>query len=334
MAVASRPRVLHPKNLNLLTACSNFIMHPIATLTVNPAIDKNTSVELVVAEEKLRCERASREPGGGGVNVSRAIQRLGGQSTAVYTAGGFTGDILKTLLSEEELEHHPVSTEDWTRENLIVYEERSGRQFRFGMPGSRIAESEWQRSLDVLRETDDPPEYIVASGSLGEDMPSDFYSKVGRLAGEIGTRFVLDTSRDALRDGLDAGAYLIKPNLRELQQLAGEELDSEREQEHAARQIIQDGRSEVVVISLGAAGVLLVTADGSEHFRAPTVPIRSKVGAGDSTVAGIVLGLHRGLDLREAVLFGVAAGAAAVMTPGTELCRRDDTERLFEDLNR
>lgn len=309
-------------------------MHPIVTLTVNPTIDKNTTVDQVVAEEKLNCERPTREPGGGGINVSRAIDRLGGQSSAFYTAGGPTGDMLQSLLSAENIDHHPIPIEEWTRENLIVFEERSERQFRFGMPGPRMSETERQRCVAALREgdDDDPPAFVVASGSLNEDMPSDFYAHVGRVAQEVGARFILDTSREALREGVRHGAYLIKPNLRELQQLSGEELDTEEEQEAAARGIIDEGKCEVVVVSLGAAGVLLVTSEGSERLRAPTVPIRSKVGAGDSTVAGLVLGLQRELPLREAVLFGVAAGAAAVMTPGTELCRREDAERLFERL--
>lgn len=307
-------------------------MERIATLTVNPAIDKNTSVEHVLAEEKLRCSSPTREPGGGGLNVSRAIRRLGGRSTAFYTAGGPVGQILGDLLREEGIDHHAIQIEEWTRENLIVLEERSGRQFRFGMPGPRVSKPEQQRCLDALGETDDSPQYVVASGSLSEGMPSDFYSRVGAVAKKFGARFILDTSKDALRDGLQEGAYLIKPNLRELQQLAEAELSTEQEQEAAARQLIDQGKCEVVVLSLGAAGVLFVTSDASERLRAPTVPIRSKVGAGDSTVAGIVLGLERGHSLRDAVLLGVAAGAAAVMTPGTELCRRDDTERLLRQL--
>lgn len=307
-------------------------MEPIVTLTVNPAIDKNTSVGQVLAEEKLYCARPTREPGGGGLNVSRAIRRLGGRSSAVYTAGGPPGDVLKSLLETEEIDDRPVEIEDWTRENLIVFEEQSGRQFRFGMPGPSIREDELDRCIESLRSSERPPGWVVASGSLSEDVPSDFYSRVGRAAREMGARFVLDASKDALRDGLQAGAFLIKPNLRELRQLAGSALETEQEQEAAARRFIDDDLCQVVVLSLGAAGILLVTGDGSERLRAPVVPIRSKVGAGDSTVAGIVLALHRGLALRDAVIFGVAAGAAAVMTSGTELCRREDTERLFEEM--
>lgn len=306
----------------------------IATLTLNPAVDLSTSVDRVVPEEKLRCERPIREPGGGGVNVSRAVARLGGASTAVLAAGGPTGDVLLGLLNEEGIEHRAVRSRDWTRENVIVSERGSRLQYRFGMPGARLEESEWQACLGELGAIDPAPGLVVGSGSLPPGVPTDFYARLGTAVSERGAKFILDTSGEALRHGAttDGRTFLIKPNLSELQQLAGATLESEEEQERFSRRLIEGGACEVVVLSLGAAGVLLVTRHGSERLRSPTVPIRSKVGAGDSTVAGIVLALARGWSLTEAVRFGVAAGAAAVMTPGTELSRREDAERLYQGL--
>lgn len=304
-------------------------MKHIVTLTMNPAIDKNSAVDQVVPEAKLRCSRPRREPGGGGLNVARAIQRLGGDSTAYYPAGGPPGMILKQLLDREELVHRPIEIEAWTRENLVVDEERSGQQFRFGMPGPEIREAEWRRCLKVISELGSELDYLVASGSLPPGVPTDFYRRVAEIASGAGARCVVDTSGDALRHSVDAGVYLLKPNVRELQQLAGRELNNEQKQMEAARSLIEAGGAEVVVLSLGAGGAMTITADGSEHVRTPTVPIKSKVGAGDSMVGGIVLALAREENLRDAVRFGAAAGAAAVMTPGTELCRREDAERLY-----
>src|SRR5690606_7473159 len=125
-----------------------------------------------------------------------------------------------------------------------------------------------------------------------------------------------------------------KPNLSELQDLAGRELSGEGEQLEAARELVAEGKSSVVVVSLGAAGALLITQDGHEHIRTPIVPIRSKVGAGDSMVGAISLGLSRGISIGEAVRLGVAAGASAVMSEGTELCRKSDVDRLYEDIMR
>ena len=307
-------------------------MKPIATLTVNPTVDQNTRVAQVVPERKLRCERPRREPGGGGVNVSRAIHRLGGDSTLLYLAGGLTGDMLERLLAGEGLTQRRIPIDGWTRENRIVFESISGQQFRFGMPGPDVHEAEWRRCLDALRALEPAPGYVVASGSLSPGMPVDFYARVAEVAGELNARLVVDTAGEALREAARAGAYLLKPNAGEFQALVGRALTGEAEQLEAAQALVRSGSCEVLVISLGAGGVLFVTSDGSEHLRTPTVPIRSKVGAGDSMVAGIVLGLARGLELRDAVRLGVAAGAAAVMTEGTELCRREDTERLYEEV--
>jgi 6-phosphofructokinase 2 len=314
----------------LLIDTSLIDMSPVITLTLNPTIDKNARVDRVVAEDKLRCDAPSREPGGGGLNVSRAIDRLGGTTRALYTSGGYTGKMLHDLLDEEGLEQTPLGIEAETRENLIVYETSTDRQFRFGMPGPDLSDTELEACLEALRGLDPAPDYLVASGSLPPGVPDDTYAEVAEVAHDLGARPVLDTSGPALREAMGAGWYLLKPNLRELEHLAGTSLDTEPQRIDAARTFIDRGWCEVLVLSMGASGALLITADWAEHVRSPTVSINSRVGAGDSMVGGLVLALTRGLDLADAVRFGVAAGAAAVTTPGTELCRRDDTEALFE----
>jgi 6-phosphofructokinase 2 len=200
------------------------------------------------------------------------------------------------------------------------------------MPGPTLSEAEWQACLDQLRALDPKPDYLVASGSLAPGAPEDFFGRAARIGAELGARVIVDTSGEALRHAVNAGVYLLKPNLRELSQLAGRELSDEDEQEAAAREIIESGGSEAVVLSLSAAGVLLVTRDLTERQRTPAVPIRSRVGAGDSMVAGIALSLARGESLRNAVCFGLAASAASVMQHGTQLCSREDTERLYARL--
>jgi 6-phosphofructokinase 2 len=308
-------------------------MKRILTLTVNPAIDTSLRVEQVMPGRKLRCERPYHEPGGGGVNVSRAIQRLGGASSLVYLGGGPPGEMLHELLESEGLQPHRIPIGGWTRENVHVTEERSGQQFRFGVPGPEVQEGEWRRCLEELRGLDPAPDFLVASGSLAPGIPDDFYRRVARIGVELGACVVVDTSGEALRQLSGSGTYLIKPNIHELQDLAGRELLEEEQQVEAAREAIRDGCCEVVALSLERGGTVVITADGAEHVRAPTVPIRSKVGAGDSMVAGVVLGLARGLDLMMAIRFGVAAASAAVMTEGTELCRREDAERIFNKMN-
>jgi len=304
----------------------------IATLTMNPAIDKSSAVDQVVAEWKLRCEPPTYEPGGGGINVSRAIRKLGGHSLALYTAGGLSGEMLASLLDGEGLKHQTITIAGLTRENFTVLEKSTGQQYRFGMPGPAFTEAEWRLCLEEISGLLPQVDYLVASGRLPPGVPPNFYGQIARLAKEQNTRLIVDTSGEALRLAVEEGVFLIKPNLREFAELTGQELTDELQEERLAQELVSSNKSEAVVVSLGAAGVLAATAEGRERVRAPLVPIKSKVGAGDSTVAGMVVALSRGKSWREAIRFGLAAGAAAVMTPGTELCRREDVERLYEQL--
>jgi 6-phosphofructokinase 2 len=307
-------------------------MKTIVTMTLNPAIDKSSSVAHVVAERKLYCKRPRFEPGGGGVNVSRAIKKLGGESMLLYPAGGLTGERLQGVLDEEGLNFRPFPIEGLIRESLVILEESTGRQYRFGMPGPELQKKEWEQFLDVLSAVETAPDYLVASGSLPPGVPADFYARVARAGKKKGAKTIIDASGEALEEALKEGVYLIKPNVREFRELVGEDIKEESQIKVEAQKMVKSGRCEVLVISLGAAGALMVSEEISEHILPPTVPIVSKVGAGDSMVAGIVLSLARGKPLRESVLFGAAAGTSAVMTPGTELCRREDAERLFKSM--
>jgi 6-phosphofructokinase 2 len=307
-------------------------MKTIVTMTMNPAIDKSSSVAHVVAEQKLYCKPPRFEPGGGGVNVSRAIKKLGGESILLYPAGGLTGARLQELLDLEDLDHRPFPISGLIRESLVILEESTGRQYRFGMPGPEFQEQEWEQSLNALSAVEPTPDYLVVSGSLPPGVPTDFYARAARVGKDRGAKVIIDVSGEALKEALKEGVYLIKPNVREFRELVGEDIKEESQIKAEAQEMVKNGRCEVLVISLGAAGALMISDEISERILPPTVPIVSKVGAGDSMVAGIVLSLARGKPLRESVLFGVAAGTAAVMTPGTELCRREDAERLYEGM--
>lgn len=310
-------------------------MKSILSLTINPAIDASCSVEAVFPDHKLRSGPVCHEPGGGGVNVSRAIRNLGGDSTVFYLAGGPSGQMLGILLDREGLKHEAMLIEDWTRENFTVTERTSGQQYRFVTPGPDLRAEEWQSCLAKIASLDPMPDFVVASGSLPPSAPTDFYGRLAMVVSAKNSRFVLDSSGAALANGLrSGGVYLVKPSLRELRALVGQELVPEAEQEEAATKIVNNGQAQIVVVSMGAAGALLVTAKDCKRIRAPAVPVKSKVGAGDSMVAGIVLGLARDMPLRDAVRLGIAAGSATVMMPGTQLCRREDAERLFEQMAR
>ncbi len=306
-------------------------MPSIITLTLNPAVDKNSQVQQVVAERKLRCEPPVHHPGGGGLNVARAITELGGDVEAYWACGGAIGQLLSQLLDEEHIVHHPLSIDAQTRENMILFERSSEQQYRFGMPGPSLTADEIRTCLDTLLAIEPPPEYLVLSGSLPAGVDEALYARVAE-AMPASCRVVLDTSGTPLQRGLETPLFLLKPNMRELGQLAGRPVEDDSQIRNVARSLIDQGKVEVVVTSLGSGGAVLTTAETHRHIRAPTVNIRSKVGAGDSMVAGLVLALSEGKPLADAMRFGVAAGSAAVMTGGTELCRRENTERLFRKM--
>ncbi len=305
-------------------------MPAVVTLTLNPAVDKNVSVEQVVAERKLRCDQPEYHPGGGGLNVARAVAELGGDVSAYWACGGAIGEMLEELLDEEGIVHHPFGIDAMTRENLVVFERSSGQQYRFGTPGATLTGEEVRACRDQLLAIDPPPDYLVLSGSLPPGVDEDVYARIAR-AMPPPCRVVLDTSGTPLRLGLEGPVYLVKPNMRELGQLAGRPLEDDAQVRKVARSLIDDGKAQVVVTSLGSGGAVLTTADEHQHFHAPTVRVRSKVGAGDSMVAGMVFALSTGKSAAEAMRYGLAAGSAAVMTEGTELCRKEDTERLYQE---
>ncbi len=305
-------------------------MDKVVTLTLNPALDVGTRIQSVAPEIKLRCAEAKFDPGGGGINVSRAIRFLGGESTAVYAAGGHNGMMLQQLLDAEGISNYPVPIAGITRQNFVVYEESTSLQYRFTLPGPELRADEWIACLETLFDLN--PAYIVASGSLPAGVPLEFYGEITRYAREYGIRVIVDTAGEALHRAFGKGVFLMKPNLRELEMFSGEKLQGETHIKSVARRLIAEGLSEVLVVSMGAAGAALITSDQYLHLRAPIVKVQSKVGAGDSMVAGMALSLAQGHSLKVALRFGIAAGSAAVMTPGTSLCGKEETSRLYQEI--
>lgn len=306
-------------------------MSAILTLTLNPALDVSARVPAVVPENKLRLEGVRHEPGGGGVNVARAIHKLGGKAHTLFPAGGSTGRRVGELLAEEGVGAASLSIADTTRESLTVSETTTDRQFRFVMPGPSLQESEWRACLEALGAQGKTPEIIVFSGSLPPGVPEDFAAQVVAIGRALGAKVLLDTSGGALARAATAGAYLLKPNLREFLKLTGSVEHTDESLIQSARRLLERGATHAIAISLGVGGAILVSRETALRFASPVVPIRSRVGAGDSMVAGIALALSRGESLENATRFGVAAGAAAVMTTGSELCRRTDAEALFAE---
>ena len=307
-------------------------MPDIATITINPAVDIFVNVERVEPTKKMRCSAPKRDPGGGGINVARAAHRLGGRVVAIYPAGGALGKLLQRLVEREGIDSVTTPSHVETRENFTAYEEESGQQYRFVLPGSALHKVEWEACLDKLATLRNKPKIVVASGSVPPGVPEDFFAQVARCAKTFGAKMVLDTSGSALRVALDEGVTLIKPNMSELSEFVGSPLKRDEDRIAACRKLINAKRVEAVALTLGEDGALLVTADGAWRSAPLRVEVVSAVGAGDSFLGGMVSALAEGEPIEHAFRVAVAAGSAAVMRPGTELCHEQDVRRLLGDV--
>lgn len=307
-------------------------MTEILTVTMNPAIDISASTDEVTPVRKLRCKDVHRDAGGGGINVARVIGRLGADCRALYPAGGPSGHLLHRLLDEEGIISIPVDVAVDTRESFTILENTSGDQYRFVLEGAHLPQRNWQACLDEISTLSNPPNYLVASGSLPPGVPDNFYATLARIATDLGARAVVDTSGSALAAALKEGVYLVKPNLRELRDLTGLALEQESEWVDAAADLVRSGSAEIVALTLGDQGALLVSRDICLRASAISVKITSAVGAGDSFLAAMVWSLSSGMIPKEAFRYGVAAGTAALLTPGTELSRKQDIDRLYKEV--
>lgn len=304
--------------------------YQIITLTLNPSLDKSTHFKGLVAEQKIRCEKPRYDAGGGGINVSKAIVKLGGNSLCIHTSGGSAGKMLEELIQKEGIENKVIPTQNWTRENFIAFENTTKAQYRFGFPGNELLEIEKETVIEIIKKI--KADYLVLSGSLNEGLPADFYQKISETAKASGIKVIVDTSGEPLRKVLEKGVYLIKPNIGELAKLIGVERLALPEVEKAAKTLIEKGSAEVVVVSLGAEGAILVSKDKTEFVNAPKAEKKSTVGAGDSMVGGMVWALSQNKSLKEVIQWGVCCGTAATMNEGTQLFKKEDAEKLFEGL--
>lgn len=304
----------------------------IVTLTLNPAVDASCATDRVRPLHKVRTTNERFDPGGGGINVARVINELGGASFAVFLAGGRSGDVLEHLVHDAGVMSHRIAIDEPTRVSHVVFEERSGQEYRFTPEGPSINETEWRHALDFIEMID--VDFVVASGSLARGVPEDIYARLARDLKARDGRLVLDTSGGPLAAAVEEGVYIAKPSRGEFAALVGRSLDAPGDLEAAARDFVANGRVELLAVTLGHDGALLASKDGVRWLTTPQVEAKSAVGAGDSFVGGIVHGLSTGESIDRAFALGVAAGTATVLTSGTELCRREDVMRFWEPLCR
>jgi 6-phosphofructokinase 2 len=300
----------------------------IATVTLNPSLDRTVTVEELVMDEANRWTSLRRDPGGKGINVSRVIHELGGKTVAYGFIGGIDGETLKHLLQQQGVPFDFTPIKGEVRSNFIIADLESCHQTRIDAPGPHIMRHELQKLVQKVRHISPKPDFLVFAGSVPPAVPADIYRQLIEAAKNNGIKTVLDSDNKWLREGIKAKPNVIKPNVHEAEELLDKHLRSETAIVKALKMLVDRG-IEVAVISRGKEG--LIAANGQMVLKAmpPQVEVHSTVGAGDSTIAGLVLKLNEGLGLDEACRWAVAAGTAATLTPGTELCRRDDVERLL-----
>lgn len=311
---------------------SDVVQIPILTLTLNPALDMATDVARMVPGDKLRCSDPLLDPGGGGLNVSRAIKALGGDSLALVALGGLTGDRLAGLIRAQDITFLAILAPGETRQSLTVTEAETGRQYRFLLPGPTWVEEDRARVFTLLRATARPGGYSVISGSQPPGVPRDFPAQLA--ASMPGSRVVLDTSGAALSEAVARpipGLAVLRMDGEEAEGLAGRSLHSRADTAAFAQSLVQAGVAERVIVARGADGNVLVDAKSRLFAKAPKVSVKSAVGAGDSFVAAFVLALARGEGDGRALALGCAAAAAAVITDATQLCRIEDVHRLLPE---
>lgn len=308
----------------------------ILTITLNPALDLSTDTERVKSGGKLRCGPARYDPGGGGVNVSRAIAKLGGESLAFIAIAGATGQMLKSLLESEGVEASWFKVDGLTRESVVVNERSSGKQFRFVMPGPVWNDDKVEALRAIFKKTFAKAnriiDYAVVSGSLPPGIPDDFYHKIAELAENAGISLVLDTSGRALK-----AAALGKSHLPYIWIMDQGEAESVADKPIAdidalalfAEELKSRELAEIIVLTFGQGGAVVVSGTEKLRILPPKVDVVSKVGAGDSFAAGFVMKLAQGESLYESCAYAVAAAASAVTTPATQLCDKAQTERYF-----
>jgi len=301
----------------------------VVTITMSPSVDYTLSVPRMIPEEKMRASVEAIEPGGGGVQVARALRRLEESVEAIVALGGTTGETLERLLAAEGVPIHPVRVRANTRPSLTMFAEDQEVNYRIVGEAGAQSEPEWRQVLDRLQEFESLPPYVVMSGSFPPGVPTSLVRDVAQICRDRRSSLVFDGSGEALRFAVEERVELLKPSKEELADIVGEDgYDPDFDYRRAAREVVDSG-VRILVVSLGGAGTYVLTRDGDEaRVRPPKVTVASTVAAGDSTVAGLVAGLARGLPIVESVRLGTACGTGTCLHHGSQLFTHEDITRI------
>jgi 6-phosphofructokinase 2 len=303
----------------------------IATLTLNPCLDEYIIVDGLLVDETNRWTKRVQSAGGKAIDVSRAIKEMDGVTIAYGFIGGDNGRRVEILLDEEGVLFSFTPIKHETRTNFIIVDRQTKYPTLIGAPGPHVSKKELERLCKKLKGIRPNPDMLVIGGSAPPGSPEDIYYRIVTDANNRGIKTVLDVADNWLTEGIKANPYMIKPNVHEAEKLLGRNLPDEESVIDAARELVDRG-IEVALISRGSEGLIAASKEYTYKVTPPKVKVKSAVGAGDCTVAGFALRLSHNEPLIEACRLGGAMGAAAVLTPGTELCKRTDVERLLNNV--
>ena len=302
----------------------------IVTVTLNPAVDQTLVLSRLSIGDTTRVRDSRIAPGGKGINVSRVLRELGRESLATGLAPGTLGRFVEHSLLEQGILCDFVHTRGQTRTNLTVMDEAEHQTTLFSYRGPETDPRHVQTLEARLRRYLSPEDWLVVAGSIPPPIEDAAYARLIERGNQAGARTVLDADAEALAAGLRGRPYLAKANHHEVARLLDRPLDDDAAVLKAADDLRAAGAT-VAVITAGERGAVAVSEEGAWWARPPQVVVVSAVGAGDALLAGLVLHLEEGASLAEALRCGTACGAAACLTPGTQLCRKEDVERLLPE---
>ena len=300
----------------------------IITVTLNPAVDHALDLEKLTVGDTNRVLDSRIDPGGKGINVSRVLRELGRESMASGFSPGSLGRFVEHSLLEQGILCDFVHTRGQTRTNLTVVDESSHETTLLSYRGPEVDPRHIATLEQRLRRYISRGDWLVVAGSIPPPIAPETYAHLIELGRERGAYTVLDADAEALAAGLRAKPDLVKSNHHEAERLLGHSLDKDDDLLKAAEEMRALGAG-AAVITAGGRGAVAVSDEGVWRAWPPDTAVVSAVGAGDALLAGLLLKLEDGDDLGEALRYGTAAGAAACLTPGTQLCRRADVERLL-----
>ncbi|MDF2615143.1 MAG: 1-phosphofructokinase [Clostridia bacterium] len=304
----------------------------IYTVTLNPAVDKTIKLKNLVVDHVNRAEEVREDAGGKGINVSKMIKNLMGESEALGLCAGKTGEFIQHQLDEMGIKHHFIQGEGQTRTNIKIVDDLNKTYTDINETGAPVSKETMQALEELIFSKLTQDDFLVLAGSVPANVSKDIYKNWIQRANEIGAKVILDADGQLLEQGLEAGPYLIKPNIHELETLYNKEIKTIEEAIMLAKDLFKN-KIEVIVISRGEHGCVVVTKDETLMIEGLKVPVKSTVGAGDSMVAALAYALNNKDSLKEAITLGVAASAASVMQEGTIMGEWDTIQSLKEKVN-